>query len=139
MKRILLYILLLTGSISVAHAQEGPEDPGKKAQNMKALYVAYVTQQLNLTETEAQKFWPLHAQFDAEIKSVSLDLPELERQQKNLDIKKKYLDRFANIIGSPRSNKFYKLKDEFTKKLVDHMRNRQQNNMNQRPGRRKNF
>jgi len=140
MKRILLYILLLSGSFSVAHAQEAPEDPAKKQQRMEALYVAYVTKQLNLTEVEAQKFWPVHAQFQTEIKSVNMDLPELDRQQSMLNIKKKYQDRFTNILGSSRANSFYKLHGEFTKRLVDEMRKRrQQNNMNQHPGRRRNF
>ena len=141
MKRILLYILFLTGSFSVAHAQETPEDAGKKEQKIRALYVAYITQQLNLTETEAQKFWPLHAQFESEMKSVSIDLPELDRQQAMLNIKKKYQDRFTGILGSARSNKFYGLHTEFSRKLVDEIRKRrQQNNMNSgRPGKRRNF
>jgi hypothetical protein len=141
MKRILLYILLLTGSFSVAHAQEAPEDAGKKEQRIRALYVAYVTKELNLTETEAQKFWPVHAQFESEVKSVGIDLPELDRQQAILNIKKKYQDRFTGILGGARSNKFYVLHGEFTKKLVDEIRKRrQQNNMNSaRPGKRRNF
>ena len=35
----------------------------------QALYVAYITQQLSLTEDEAQRFWPVHKQFDDEIKN----------------------------------------------------------------------
>ena len=138
MKRFLLYILFLTGGFSLANAQETPEQ-GARKQKIQALYVAYVTQQLNLTETEAQKFWPLHAQFDGEIKAVGIDLPELDRQQQTLNIKKKYLERFSNILGPSRSNNFYRLKDEFSKKLIDEVRKRRnQNNMNQRPGRRNN-
>jgi len=140
MKHILLFITLLTGSISFAHAQENEPDPGKRAQKMQALYVAYITQQLNLTTAEAEKFWPLHNQFDGELKTISLDLPELERQQKILDIKKRYQDRFVKILGSSsRADNFFRLDTEFRKKLVDVMRQRrQQNNMNQRPLRRNN-
>ena len=140
MKRILLYFFLLTGSFSAAHAQEAPEDAGKKQQRIEALYVAYVTKQLNLTETEAQKFWPVHAEFQKEIKAVDIDMPELDRQQAMLNIKKKYQDRFTGILGSARSNTFYMLHGEFTKKLVDQVRKRrQQENMNPRPGKRRNF
>ena len=140
MKKFLLYIFLLTGSFSVAHAQDGQEDGPKREQKIKALYVAYVTQQLNLTEAEAQKFWPIHAQFETEMKAVDIDMPELQRQQTLLDIKKKYQDRFTSVLGSARSNNFYRLDGEFRKKLVDEIRKRrQQNNMNQRPGKRRNF
>ena len=142
MKNILLYIFFLTAGVSVARAQDQiPGEDGKKAQKIQALYVAYITQQLNLNEVEAQKFWPLHAQFDGEIKSVNIDMPELERQQAILNIKKKYQDRFTGILGNNRSNNFYKIDGEFRKKLIDQLRKRrQQNNFNQRPvGQRKNF
>ena len=138
MKHILLLITLLIGSISFAHAQEDEPDPVKREQKIKALYVAYVTQQLNLNETEAQKFWPLHSQFDGEIRSVDHNLPELERQQRILNIKKSYQDRFAKILGSAgRTDNFYRVDAEFRKKMVDKLRQlRQQNNRNQRPNRR---
>lgn len=140
MKRFLLYFLIFTSSVSVSQAQDVAVEGGKKEQKIKALYVAYVTQQLNLTETEAQKFWPIHAQFDAEVKSVGMELPELERQQATLNIKKKYQDRFSGILGNSRSNKFFGIDGEFRRKLIDEIRKRrQQNNLNQRPNRRKNF
>ncbi len=141
MKRILLYFLFLTGIFSVAEAQEQtPTDGSNKEQKIRALYAAYITQQLNLTEAEAQKFWPVHAQFDADLKAVSLGIPELERQQAQLNIKKKYQDKFNSILGSNRSNNFYRIDGEFRKKLVDELRKRrQQNNLNQRPRNRKAF
>ena len=139
MKHILLFIILLTGSFSFAYAQVDEPDAGKQEQKVKALYVAYITQQLNLNEEEAQRFWPLHKQFDGELKSVDLNMAELPRQQAILDIKKKYQDRFTKILGNGRTDAFFRKDTEFRKKLVDTMRNRrQQNNMNQRPLRRNN-
>ena len=139
MKKLIVYILFLMGGISFAHAQDGQEDGSKREQKIQALYVAYVTQQLNLTGAEAEKFWPIHAQFAAEMKAVDIDMPELQRQQALLDIKKKYQDRFTSVLGSARSNNFYRLDGEFRKKLVEQIRKRrEQNGMIQRPGRRKN-
>lgn len=141
MKQIILYLFLLAGSFSAAYAQEQPNDePAKKEQKIQALYIAYITQELKLTETEAQKFWPLHAQFETEIKAVNEkeDMPELEREQVSLNIKKKYQDRFTKVLGNDRTNNFYKKDGEFRKKLVERLRKiRQQNNMNQRPVRRR--
>lgn len=135
MKRILLYFLFLTGTFSAAHAQEqAPTEGGNKEQKIRALYAAYITQQLNLTEAEAQKFWPVHAQYDTDLKAVGLDIPELERQQAQLNIKKKYQDKFSSILGSNRTNNFYRIDGEFRKKLVDELRKRrQQNKLNERP------
>ncbi len=137
MKRILFIIALLIGSVSLAHAQDDEPDPGKREQKIRALYVAYITQQLSLTEDEAQKFWPVHKQFDDEVKAVDPNKPELDRQQFILDIKKKYQDRFVKILGNNRTDVFFRKDTEFRKKLVDTMRNRrQQGNLPQRPLRR---
>ena len=88
MKHILLFITLLTGCVSFGYAQEEEPDRVKSEQKIKALYVAYITQQLNLNEEEAQRFWPLHKQFESELKAVDQNQPELPRQQASLDIKK---------------------------------------------------
>lgn len=139
MKHILLFITLLTGGFSFAYAQENEPDAAKREQKIQALYVAYITQQLNLNEEEAQKFWPLHKQFDADLKAVDPNLPELSRQQTVLDIKKRYQDRFSKILGNNRTDDFFRKDTEFRKKLVERLRNiRQQNNRNQRPLRRNN-
>ena len=36
----------------------------KKREKVKALKVAYITEQLELTTDEAQKFWPIYNAFD---------------------------------------------------------------------------
>ena len=140
MKHILLFITILTGSFSFAYAQEEEPSPEKKQQKIQALYVAYITQELNLNATEAEKFWPLHKQFDSELKAVDLNLPELQREQRVLDIKKNYQERFSKVLGGGgRVDNFFRLDKEFRRKLVDRLRNmRQQNNRNQRPMRRNN-
>ena len=116
-----------------AFAQQ-PGNPNKE-QKIQALYIAYITKELNLTEAEAQKFWPVHAQYDAEIKAVKADASELDRQQAALNIKKKYQDRFSKIIGAQRTNDFYIKDGEFRKKMIDRLRQirQQRQGMNKRP------
>jgi hypothetical protein len=36
---------------------------------------------LELTTEEAQAFWPLHSEFEKEVRSVDAQLPELEKEQ----------------------------------------------------------
>lgn len=105
MKRFLLIAMVLLGSFSTARAQEGlpDEDDSKKMEKIQALYVAFITRQLNLTADDAQKFWPIHAEFERDLKSVPANLPELERQQRLLDVKKRYQDRFNKVLGSGRT------------------------------------
>lgn len=134
MKHILLILSIFISSFGAVNAQDQrqPPDPAKREQKIKALYVAYITQDLKLTEEEAQKFWPVHAQFDAEVKAVNLDMPELDRQQAVLNIKKRYQDRFVKILGNDRANAFFRSDAEFRKKLVERLKNmRQQNKQRQ--------
>lgn len=120
MKKIVLILTVLLSSFSFAFAQD--EDLTKQ-EKIQALYVAYVTQQLQLTPDEAQKFWPLHTQFEAELKGIRRDLSELDKQQARLDIKKKYQDGFVKIVGAARSERFYRMRDEFRRKLIERMDN----------------
>jgi hypothetical protein len=118
MKKIILILTVLLSSFSVTFAQD-PGDDLTKQEKIRSLYVAYVTQQLQLTPDEAQKFWPLHTQFEADMRGVSKDLPELQKQQARLDIKKRYQDGFTRIVGTNRCESFYKMRDEFTRKLLE--------------------
>jgi Skp family chaperone for outer membrane proteins len=123
MKKILLITTIFMGSLFAAVAQDDQAgNDNARQEKIKALYVAYITQQLNLTEAEAQKFWPLHAQFENDIKAVKADLPELEKQQAVLNIKKKYQENFNRILGANRCERFFQMDGEFKRKLLDKIR-----------------
>ena len=122
------------GSLFVVKAQDDqPGDEAKRQEKIKALYVAYITQELNLNADEAQKFWPLHAQFETDIKAVKPDMPELEKQQTVLNIKKKYQENFNRILGPKRCERFFRMDGEFKRKLLDRIRKQQQQRQTQRP------
>jgi hypothetical protein len=135
MKKYLLILTLLLGSFSMAFAQDNQGgDEQTRQERLKALYVAYVTKQLEFTPEEAQKFWPVHTQFENELKSIKADLPELDRQQLILNIKRKYQDNFVKIIGTNRCERFFKMREEFGNKLKERIQ--KQRNNQQRPMRR---
>ena len=138
MKKYILILTLLLGSFSVALAQDNPTgDDITRQERVKALYVAYVTQQLALTPEEAQKFWPVHTQFETELKGVKKDLSELDRQQARLDIKKRYQGNFNKIIGTNRCERFFRMDGEFKRKLVERVQKQQGNQQRQRPNMRR--
>ena len=129
MKKYLLILTLLLGSFSAVKAQnDQPVDETKKQEKIKALYVAYISQQLELNPEEAQKFWPVHTQFETELKGVKPDMPELEKQQAILNIKKRYQNNFNRILGPRRCERFFRMDGEFKHKLLERIRNQ-----NQRP------
>ena len=136
MKKILLITTILMGSLFAAKAQDDqPGDEARHQEKIKALYVAYITQELNLNAEEAQKFWPLHAQFESDIKAVKADMPELDKQQTILNIKKKYQENFNRILGPKRCERFFRMDGEFKRKLLDRIRKQrmEQQRQTQRP------
>lgn len=58
MKKLTLIVLLITG---VVHSQSD------KYEKIKALKTAYITEQLALTPSEAEKFWPIYNGFDEKL------------------------------------------------------------------------
>ncbi len=121
-----LYILsvFILSSLRLVAQDDMPEGRQEK---IKALYVAYITQELKLTEDEAQKFWPVHTQYENEIKAVKTEASELDRQQSILNIKKKYQDKFVKILGVTRTDNFYRTDAEFRKKLVERLKKMREN------------
>jgi hypothetical protein len=123
---LLLFLSLI--SITSLHAQPGDNNRDRKGgegkERIKALYVAYITQELNLNETEAQKFWPVQEQYSSEIKSINKDKnsTELAREEITLNIKKKYNDKFSKIIGNDRTDQFFKKDKEFRGKLLENLK-----------------
>jgi hypothetical protein len=133
MKKYLLILTVLISSLFTAKAQDDLQgDDNKRQEKIQALYVAYITKQLELTPEDAQKFWPVHTQFTNELKAVKSDLPELDKQQAKLNIKKRYQENFTRILGPKRCEHFFRMNDEFKRKLLERMR-KQRNEQPQRP------
>ncbi len=136
MKKIIFYIMFMF--VVFTAMSQPPEQKPKdqqpnphRAEKIKALYVAYITQQLKLTPEDAQKFWPLHAQFEEELKIANIgNVDELARQQNILNTKKKYQASFNKILGQDRCNNFYKHDAEFRKKMLDRLKQIRQQRFN---------
>ena len=132
MKKILIFLLVLQGFAVVANAQTPQEADIKQQEKIQSLYVAFITQKLELSSAEAEVFWPVHNEFDKEVKAVNMNLPELEREQKILDIKKRYELKFNKILLNPkRVDKLFRLNGEFRKKLIERISKQRPNQ--QRP------
>jgi hypothetical protein len=127
MKKLLFTLLTISCFATIKAQENQPADDGIRQEKIQALYVAYVTKELNLTSEDAQKFWPVHMQFENEMKAVKADLPELDKEQAKLNIKKKYQPNFTSILGAPRCERFFKLNQAFKKKLMERLKNRRQN------------
>ncbi len=127
MKKYLLILIVLLGSLSCfkARAQDG--------EKIKALKIAFITQKLQLTPDEAQKFWPIYDQYENEIKGLQLDSkngPALENEEKLLNIRKKYLNSFEKVLGPQKTNKLFNAERDFREVLIRRLQNRNQQRLN---------
>ena len=74
------------------------------------LKTAYTTNQLNLTQKEEQKLWPVYNSYFAEIKQSRLSNlnDEVAYEEKVVEIRKKYKGDFKRILfGDDRVNRLF--------------------------------
>lgn len=136
-----LVMILMCGTTS---AQRGgpPQGGGDKIESLR---IAFISERLNLTPEEAQKFWPVYNLYMAEFKALreaagfgpgkgepTAD-QALEFEQKKLDLKKKYKTQFEAVIGKEKVGTLYHLEEEFRQKLRELHDQRQRENGG-RPG-----
>ena len=130
-------------------AQDGPIIRKKKEQ-IKALKVAFITNELALTSDEATKFWPLFNAFEEkqqEIKKQKLKgylkrvddgsfdnlsekeattmLAQMESTEDELyQLKKKFISNLKGIISPIKILKLKKAEENFNRKLLQQYRDR---------------
>jgi hypothetical protein len=126
-----LYILMIFISIAgFARAQDDlPSE--KRQQDIEALKVAFISKELELTPDEAQKFWPVYNQYSKELKTtIKDDADVLDRDEKVLNLRKRYRDQFTKILGQQRMNRIFNAEGRFRQLLIKSMRNQNQRRAN---------
>lgn len=117
----LLTALLLLGLASAAQPMKPDRDArAAEIKKIQAMEMAFITKELNLSPDEAQKFWPVFNQYRNELKGMAGERKagdHLEKQQKMLDIRKKYREDFTKVMSHERANKVFGAEEEF-KSLV---------------------
>ena len=129
-----LYLLMAFVSIAgFASAQEDlPSE--KRQQDIEALKVAFISKELELTPDEAQKFWPVYNQYAKELKAtIKDDADVLDRDEKVLNLRKRYMDQFTKVLGQQRMNRIFNAEGRFRQLLIKSMRNQNQRNKANRP------
>ncbi|MBA3674237.1 MAG: hypothetical protein H0W75_04640 [Chitinophagaceae bacterium] len=131
MKQFLLIITLLLGSFSFAKAQN--DTLGKRAEKIQALKIAFITQKLQLTPDEAQKFWPVYNRYETEIRKMMIDKRSgdaIDNEENILNVKKRYRSEFTRVLGQPKTNNLFNAEREFRGVLMRHLKNKQANRPN---------
>ncbi|MEP6583661.1 MAG: hypothetical protein ABJA90_05330 [Ginsengibacter sp.] len=126
MKKFVLILALFFSGFSIVYAQADDDPRGEKIQ---ALKIAFITQKLNLTTDEAQKFWPVYNQYDQEIRGVDRT-DVIPSEEKLLNIRKKYQPSFEKVIGPQRLNKLFNAERDFRTVLIRRLKDRQGQRLN---------
>lgn len=143
--KLIFFILFLT-SFSLAQAQQ-------KRERIKALKVAYITEELNLTSDEAAKFWPLYNAYEdkqrdfrqeklrsymdridgGEIdkmtdKDATVFLNQMENTEDELyQSRKKFASSLKGILPPIKIIRLKKAEEGFNRKLLKQYRNKVKN------------
>ncbi len=122
MKKFLLIFCMFLGLGMMGFAQDN--DGGR----IQALKIAYLTKKLNLSPEEAQKFWPVYNKYEDEIRKVKLDnrADELKREEKILEVRKKFNGEFLKALSSEKVNSFFRVEKDFNNFLQKEMMERRQ-------------
>ncbi len=138
MKKWIFSIALSLIALAALQAQPRPERGG--GERVKAMRTAFITNKLNLTPEEAQQFWPLYNQFEAEQKKIrdkfvpAKDLmsmsdaeaekflnSQLDMEQELLDLRKDYLQRMKKVLPMRKVAMLPRLEREFREELLDNL------------------
>jgi len=146
MQKITVTIFLIIISLSSLSAQHH-----NKREKLKAHKTAYITQQLDLTPSEAEKFWPIYNAYEKRVfqfkvskahaarkkikekggfealteKEAEQILSQLiENEQAVINAKKELFKDLKNIISSKKILKLNHAEHQFNRKLLSEYRKR---------------
>ena len=122
-----LYLLMTFAGITFFAGAQETLPTEKKQQDIEALKVAFISKELELTPDEAQKFWPVYNQYAKELRStIKDDADVLDRDEKVLNLRKRYKDQFTKVLGQERMNRVFNSEGRFRQLLIKSMRNQNQ-------------
>lgn len=120
----------------------------ENSEKVMAAKVAFITSRLNLNTSQAQQFWPVYNEFEAERKKIRAQMKGLRREikhaeaneeqlkgsirkhfsirQEELDLEKQYSEKFMKILSAKQVADFYESEKEFTKLLLRRLKNGRQ-------------
>ncbi len=135
----ILTLLVVLGGITFA--QPNKEKREVKREQIRAAKIAFISTELSLTPDEAQTFWPVYNQYEAEINSIrserkgchkemrdweslsderayELFVLIFEAEKKESEIRSVYLKKFSEILGQKKGAGVFMAEEKFKPKLL---------------------
>ncbi len=109
---------------------------GGKREKIEALRVAFITQKLNLTADESQKFWPVYNEYQDKLKAARQEFrkqstvfptdkeaqdyldAELLLKQREFGLYKEYYDKIKKTIPVKKVAELRQAEEDFKKELL---------------------
>jgi Spy/CpxP family protein refolding chaperone len=144
MKNILLYISLLISTVSFGQRPPGNPPGGERIRAMK---VGMITNELKLSESQAEKFWPIYNNYSEEKNEIHQQIRRLhtrpdenlsnnevmkrqdkilDLQQEELNVTKKYRDNFMRVITAQQYASLMAAERKFNQMLLDKLKERRE-------------
>ncbi len=109
-------------------------------QQIETVKIAFITQKLNLTTAEAEKFWPLYNNYQSEMRQIfrarkdarqnnqndnaaQLD-GELDFEGRMLEVRKKYKSEFSRALPASKVGTFFEAEREFREHMIKELKDR---------------
>lgn len=123
-KMITLFTLIIIGTSLQAQ-------PPQKREELEALRIAYISKQLELTPAEAEKFWPVYNHFQTLQRNMMREqrekqIPELEFQEKMLNLRKQSKPEFLKAISEQKFDKMLRIERSWGEMLRKELQRRGQ-------------
>jgi hypothetical protein len=153
-------ILLLALVIAIPSIAQNGARRKKIREQIDAQKVAFITEKLQLTPAEAQQFWPIYNEYEAQrqvivkefmgknLEEKDLDIETLTdkqaleiadsqiiQAQKMLDLRKKYHAEFKKVLPPKKLLLLYQAERDFKKFMLKEIRQRVKEERNNRRGR----
>lgn len=118
----------------------------EREEKIDKLKIAFITDELDLTSEEAEKFWPIYNELEDKLKElrkanrkIQKEIDEsyetlsnedakkkletiLENDKKEIDLRKEYSEKFSKVIGDKRTLKLLSLEHEFKRELLERLK-----------------
>ena len=141
-----LILLLLAGLRVGAQPPPGDDDWMNRSERVRAQRVAYLTQRLQLTTTEAQQFWPVFTEYENARRELTRRLrpggreeelteaqaedfldQQLELEAQLLELRREYVAKFRQILPAKKVVMLPRADREFKRELLQRLRDRRRN------------
>ncbi len=143
MRAVILLIIL--SSIMTVNAQSSRE---QREERIRTFKIGFLTERLNLSEKEAQDFWPIYNEFDKKMETLrkkeftvlrSSDKKTgnltdaqaekvlttvLEVEQERALYKIKFAEQLKKILPVTKVLAFFKAEEDFKRRLIRELRNK---------------